>query len=414
MAITLGIFLATYLAMALGRLPGFRVDRTGAALLGGIAMLVFEKIDSQAAWMAIDFPTIALLFGLMIVSGAFSVSGFYAWVAVRAGTLDLSPRALLAVMIVTSGVLSSLLTNDVVVVAMVPLLVSLCQARGLNPTPFLLGFAFAANAGSAGTIIGSPQNMIIAEGLHLSFVGFMKGALLPAVLSLPVIWVVLVALYRHRWQATGAAGGAAGTGAAAAEPPPPLDLAETAKATLVTIAVIAAFSLTDWPRHLVALAAAAVLLLNRRIAASNVMKHVDGDLLILLGGLFVVNAAFAATGLPQRAIAELLARGFDLLHPLTLLAVSGVISDVVGNNPAVMLLVPYVSGANPELAGAAMALGTGLASNVVVFGSLAGIIAAEQAAKAGAPISLAEFSIAGLPVSLATLAIGAAWLLVLA
>ena len=410
MAITLGIFLATYLAMALGRLPGFRVDRTGAALLGGIAMLVFEKIGSQAAWAAIDFPTVALLFGLMIVSGAFSVSGFYAWVAVRAGTLDLSPRALLAVMIVTSGVLSSLLTNDVIVVAMVPLLVSLCQARGLNPTPFLLGFAFAANAGSAGTILGSPQNMIIAEGLHLSFVGFMKAALVPAVLSLPVIWAVLAVLYRDRWQATGARA----TTPDAAETPPPLDIGETIKATLVTIAVIAAFSLTDWPRHLVALAAAAVLLLNRRIAASNVMKHVDGDLLILLGGLFVVNAAFATTGLPQAAIAQLVARGVDLLHPMTLLVVIGILSDIVGNNPAVMLIVPYVTGANPELAGAALALGTGLASNVVVFGSLAGIIAAEEAGKAGAPISLSEFSIAGLPVSLATMAIAAAWLVVLA
>lgn len=410
MAITLGIFLATYLAMALGRLPGFRVDRTGAALLGGIAMLVFGKISSEAAWAAIDFPTIALLFGLMIVSGAFSVSGFYAWVAVRAATLDLSPRALLAVMIATSGVLSSLLTNDVVVVAMVPLLVSLCQARGLNPTPFLLGFAFAANAGSAGTIIGSPQNMIIAEGLHLSFVGFMKGALVPALLSLPVIWAVLVVLYRHRWQANGGPAGAAGP----AEAPPPLDMAETAKAALVTVAVVAAFSLTDWPRHLVALAAAAVLLLNRRIAASNVMKHVDGDLLILLGGLFVVNAAFATTGLPQRAMTDLVAAGVDLLHPMTLLVVIGVLSDIVGNNPAVMLVVPYVTSANPELAGAALALGTGLASNVVVFGSLAGIIASEEAAKAGAPISLAEFSIAGLPVSLATMAIAAAWLLILA
>ncbi|MCA0303051.1 MAG: transporter [Proteobacteria bacterium] len=410
MAITLGIFLATYLAMALGRLPGFRVDRTGAALLGGIAMLVFGKISSQAAWAAIDFPTIALLFGLMIVSGAFSVSGFYAWVAVRAATLDLSPRALLAVMIVTSGVLSSLLTNDVVVVAMVPLLVSLCQARGLNPTPFLLGFAFAANAGSAGTIIGSPQNMIIAEGLHLSFVGFMKGALVPAILSLPVIWAVLIVLYRHRWQANGGPAGAAGP----AEAPPPLDMAETAKAALVTVAVVAAFSLTDWPRHLVALAAAAVLLLNRRIAASNVMKHVDGDLLILLGGLFVVNAAFATTGLPQRAMTDLVAAGVDLLHPMTLLVVIGVLSDIVGNNPAVMLVVPYVTSANPELAGAALALGTGLASNVVVFGSLAGIIASEEAAKAGAPISLSEFSIAGLPVSLATMAIAAAWLLILA
>ena len=407
MAVTFAIFLATYLAMALGRLPGFRVDRTGAALLGGIAMLVFEKIDSQAAWQSIDFPTIALLFGLMIVSGAFSVSGFYAWVALRAGDLKVGPAGLLAVMIVTSGVLSSLLTNDVVVVAMVPLLVNICQARRLNPTPFLLGFAFAANAGSAGTVIGSPQNMIIAEGLHLSFVGFMKGALLPALLSLPVIWLVLVALYRSRWQAKGAA-------AAPAAEPPPLDIPETIKATLVTAAVIAAFVFTDWPRHLVALGAAAVLLLNRRISAANVMKQVDGDLLILLGGLFVVNAAFAATGLPQRAIADMMARGIDLLHPLTLLGVISVLSDIVGNNPAVMLLVPYVTGANAELAGAAMALGTGLASNVVVFGSLAGIIAAEQAAKAGAPISLSEFSLAGIPVSLVTLAIGAAWVLLLA
>ena len=95
----------------------------------------------------------------------------------------------------------------------------------------------------------------------------------------------------------------------------------------------------------------------------------------VLGGLFVVNAAFATTGLPQRAITDLMARGFDLMHPMTLLVVSGVISDIVGNNPAVMLLVPYVTGADPLLAGAAMALGTGLASNVVVFGSLAGIIA---------------------------------------
>jgi len=119
-------------------------------------------------------------------------------------SLDSGPSPdtdLLAVMIAMSGIFSAILTNDVVVVAMVPLLVHLCQARGLNPVPFLLGFAFAANGGSAGTIIGSPQNMIVAEALHLSFLRFMKGAMLPALLSLPVIWVVMVVLYRGRWTA---------------------------------------------------------------------------------------------------------------------------------------------------------------------------------------------------------------------
>lgn len=407
MALILAVFLATYVAMAAGRLPGFRVDRTGAALLGAIAMLVFEKITPADAWQAVSFQTIALLFGLMIVSASFSVSGFYAWIAARAALLDIGPSALLAVLIVTSGVLSSILTNDVVVVAMVPLLVQLCQARGLNPTPFLLGFAFAANAGSAGTIIGSPQNIIIAEGLHLSFLGFMKAALVPAVLSLPVIWGVLVVLYRRHWTATSAASDL---------PPtvlPEVDRGETIKGAVVTALVVAAFCFTDWSRSQVALAAAAVLLLNRRIASSNVLKHVDGDLFLLLGGLFIVNAALANTGLPQAVIADLAARGIELQHPLTLLAVVGVLSDIVGNNPAVLLVVPYLQSANPELAGAALALGTGLASNVVVFGSLAGIIVAEQAAQKGVPISLAEFSRAGVPVSLLTMLIAAGWILLL-
>jgi Na+/H+ antiporter NhaD/arsenite permease-like protein len=410
MTLTVAIFLATYVAMAVGRLPGFRVDRTGAALLGAIAMLVFEKIDTNAAWASVSFPTMALLFGLMIVSGAFSVSGFYGWLAARTAALQLGPARLLAVMIVTSGLLSSILTNDVVVVAMVPLLVQLCQARRLNTTPFLLGFAFAANSGAAGTIIGSPQNMIIAQGLDLSFVGLMRAAMLPSLLSLVVIWGVLVLLYRKRWMADGAAPASA----AAVPPQMPLDRIEVAKAAIVTALVVAAFCLTDWPRELIALAAGAALLLNRRIASADVMNHVDGDLFILLGGLFVVNAAFASTGIPQRAIADLTQWGLDLRHPVVLLFGSGVLSDIVGNNPAVLLLMPYLQGGDPEQTGAAMALGTAMASNVVVFGSLAGIIVVEQAARRGAPVSLAEFSRAGVPVSLISMLVAAGWLLLLA
>ena len=176
---TLLLFIIVYVAMGLGHIPGFRVDRTGAAMIGAIALVVAGKIAPQAAWDAINYQTIGMLFGLMVVSAALVVSGFYAWTAHRVASLGVSPPALLAILVTVSGILSSLLTNDVVMVAMTPLLVSISLARGLNPVPFLLAFCFAANTGSAGTIIGSPQNMIAAQGLKLSFNGFLEIAGIP-------------------------------------------------------------------------------------------------------------------------------------------------------------------------------------------------------------------------------------------
>jgi Na+/H+ antiporter NhaD/arsenite permease-like protein len=407
MDITLLVFLAVYVAMGFGHLPGFKVDRSGAAVIGALAMVAVGRIGPQAAWEAIDYRTVGLLFGLMVVSAAFVVSGFYAWTAERVATLDVRPPVLLAILIVVAGALSALLTNDVVVVAMVPLLVAITLSRGLNPVPFLLAFCFAANTGSAGTIIGSPQNMIAAQQLELSFTGYLRVAGLPALASLPIVWAVLALLYRNRWHLPASTAPKPATVAT----PLAVDHWETAKAALVTFAVVVAFVFSDWPRELIALGAAAVLLINRRIASSDMMKHVDGNLLLLLMGLFVVNAAMAETHLPQRLLADLRGAGFDLHQPLWLFLVVSALSNIVGNNPAVMLLVPYLGSAgDPEALGAALALGTGFSSNLIVFGSLAGIIVVEEAAKQGVKISFGEFSRAGLPVALACMALAAAWI----
>ena len=266
-----------------------------------------------------------------------------------------------------------------VVVAMTPLLVSVTLSRGLNPVPFLLAFCFAANTGSAGTIIGSPQNMIAAQGLGLSFTGFLRVAALPALVSLPLVWGVVALLYRNRWQAAPAP-----RRRPRAAPPVAVDRWETAKAAAVTLAVVLAFVFSAWPRELIALSAAALLLLNRRISSTDLLAHVDGNLLLLLMGLFVVNAALAATGLPQRLLADLRGAGARPRAPLWLLLVACVLSNVVGNNPAVMLIVPYLgAGGDRDALGAALALGTGFSSNLVVFGSLAGIIVVEEAARRG-------------------------------
>ncbi len=407
--LTLGIFILVYVAMGFGTLPGFKVDRTGAAIVGALAMLAVGSITSKAGWEAIDYRTIGLLFGLMVVSGAFAVSGFYAWTAERVAGLPVSPPLLLAVLIGVGGLLSALLTNDVVVVAMTPLLVSLTLARGLNPVPFLLAFCFAANTGSAGTLIGSPQNMIVAQGLGLSFNGFLKVALLPALISLPIVWGVLVLMYRGRWQLA----------AAPTHDGPPeatveevrFDTHETIKATVIAVGVIVAFVFSHWPRELIALSAAGLLLLSRKTPSSETLKHVDGTLLLLIMGLFVVNAGFAATGLPQKILEGLSDAGINLNDPFSLFLVSSVLSDIVGNNPTVMLLVPYLHpGDGANALGAALALGTGFSGNLIIFGSLAGIIVVEQAASCGIKITFGEFARAGVPVVLATMALAAVWI----
>ncbi len=402
---TLIIFLLVYLAMALGKWPGVKVDRTGAALIGALAMVIFGSISGKAAWDSISYSTLGLLFGLMVVSGAFSVSGFYQWAAASVAKLNVSPPKLLAILIIVSGLLSSVLTNDVVVVAMIPLLISLTLARGLNPIPFVLGFCFAANTGSAGTLIGSPQNMIIAQQLNLSFIDLIKVAGIPSILSLLIVWASISVLYKNKWLLNKPKATNSST------PMITLNKLETVKAAIVTLFVITAFILNIWPQAAVALTAAAILLINRQVSSNDVLKEVDYNLLILIVSLFVVNAAMANTGLPQTLLADLKHIGLNLNDPISLFFSSAILSNIVGNNPAVMLLTPYLhTGAESDILGAALVLGTGFSSNLIVFGSLAGIIAVEQSARYGVAISFTEFAKAGIPVAILCLGMGALWI----
>lgn len=414
MDITLALFILVYIAMGVGHLPGFQVDRTGAALVGAMLLIVFGRITPTQAWASIDVNTIGLLFGLMVVSAAFVVGGFYDWTARKVGGRKVGPNALLGLLIAVGGVLSALLTNDVVVVAMTPVLCAIALARKLNPVPFLLGFCFATNVGSTATLIGSPQNMIIAQALNISFTDFSSITLVPSIIGLFLIWLVLVVCYRGRWVLESASPPvASGT-----QPPltstAPLDTMETVKAGVITLALIAAFIFTDWPHMLIALAGASILLLNRKISSGDMLVHVDGNLLLLLMGLFVVNAAMAATGLPQTLLGDIKNAGIDLYAPVPMLLISGVLSNIVGNSPAVMLLAPFLSGAaQTETLGAAIALGTGFSSNAIVFGSLAGIIVVEQARAQGVKISFGEFLRGGLPVTLASTLLAVGWILYL-
>ena len=411
MDVTLAIFILVYICMGVGHLPDFQLDRTGAALVGAMLLIVLGRLTPAAAWGAIDYNAIGLLFGLMVVASSFGAAGFYGWVAQVTGAARVGPQALLAILIAVSGALSALLTNDVVAVAMTPVLTRVCLARRLNPVPFLLGLCFAAKVGSVATIIGAPKNMIAAETLNLSFTGYMAVAALPAVAGLPVVWLVLVALYRRRWALASTPSQAASD---AADAPAALDRGETAKAAIVTTAIIIAFVATDLPHMTIALCGASVILVSRRVSSKRLLGSVDGSLLLLIIGLYVVNAALVATGLPERMIAQLRMSGFDLHSPMQMLVAMSVLSNIVGSNPAVMLAAPFLKGAaHPEVLGAAIVLGAGFSTAAVIFGSLAGIIIVEEASRRGINIGFMEFSIAGVPTAVLCLLLAAGWILYL-
>src|SRR6187549_1097640 len=196
---TLVIFGLVYLGMILGEIPPLALDRTGVALLGAIAVVAVGREPLDGAWSGVDMPTLHLLFAMMVISAQFRLAGFYTHVSRRLVAADVSPPRLLALVVGLTGLLSAVLTNDIVCLAMAPVLVEGCARRGLDPVPFLLALACAANVGSAATLIGNPQNILIGQTLRLSFTGYLIDAGVPVLLGLGATWAVIAFQFRGRW-----------------------------------------------------------------------------------------------------------------------------------------------------------------------------------------------------------------------
>lgn len=396
--LVLTVFGLVYLGMILGRLPGLALDRTGLALLGAIALLAGGRLSLDQALAAVDLPTLALLFGLMVVSAQFRLGGFYSRLTARLAAARLPPPVLLALLMAVAGLLSALLANDIVCLAMTPVLVSGCLRRGLDPAPFALALAVAANIGSAATLIGNPQNMLIGQVLGLSFAGYLATAIVPTILGLTAAWAVVAGLHRGRWWAQ-----TAGRAVEAPEFSP----WQSGKGLIILTALVAAFLWGAWPRELAALIAAGLLLTSRHMRSRQMLGLVDWQLLVLFAGLFVVNHALQASGAPERALAWLQAQGLDLTQPRWLFAATVLLSNLVSNVPAVMLLLPAAGQAQ---AGTLLALASTLAGNLILVGSIANLIVVDQAALLGVHIGWRQHARVGVPVTLASLGLAAAWL----
>jgi Na+/H+ antiporter NhaD/arsenite permease-like protein len=398
--LVLVVFAAVYLGMAIGRWPGLKVDRTGIALLGAIVLYGSGALDGAAVLAAIDFPTLVVLFGLMILSAQFAVCGFYDWCSARIATAAGAPWALLAITVAAAGILSAVLANDVVVFAMTPMLCAGLKRRGLDPRPFVIALAGGANAGSAATIIGNPQNILIGEVGRLDFWPFLVACAPPALAGLASVFLVVWWRWRERLELKESRSDRPAA--------PDLDRPGLAKAAFATFLLLLLFA-TPLPHVEGVLLVAGGLLISRRLATRTMLGLVDWHLLVLFGGLFVVTAALAQTGLPEDALGWLEARGLQpeslaVLAPLTLFG-----ANTIGNVPLVVLLlsvVPVMS----EGAYYALAVLSTLAGNLFVVGSLANIIAIERARDAGVVVTFADHARCGVPMTLVSFLLALGWL----
>jgi Na+/H+ antiporter NhaD/arsenite permease-like protein len=396
------IFGLTYLGLALGKIPGLRIDRAGIALVGAAVMMACGVLSMHDAARAVDYETIVLLFGMMVVVSYLRLAGFFALATERIAARFSGPLTLLAVTISLSGVLSAFLVNDVVCVALTPLVLHLCQRLRRPPIPYLVGLATASNVGSVATITGNPQNIIIGSLSQIPYLRFAARLAPIALIGLALNFAVVAIVYRKVLSDAGRV---------------PLQADESLrprvhrvlliKSVTVTLVTVGLF-FAGKPIALVALIAAGVLLLGR-VRPEKVFRSVDWPLLVMFAGLFVVVHAFEANVVQTWGLEQCHAL---LESPVVLVSgLSVLLSNLVSNVPAVLLFKPLMEVMpQKELAWLALAMSSTLAGNLTVLGSVANLIVVENARRAGTELSFLEYLKVGVPLTILTTLVGVAWL----
>ena len=391
------IFLATYAVVAVGRVPKLHIDRAGAAFLGAALMVAAGVLTLDDAYRAIDFDTLVLLLGMMVIVANLRLAGFFglvtAWVVRRAG----HPVPLLAGIILTSGVLSAVLVNDTVCIVLTPLVLAIVLHLKRNPVPYAIATALASNVGSTATITGNPQNMIIGSLSHIPY-GRFAAALTPvAAIGLVLTLAVVTLIWRREFFTRDRL---------QAEPPPArVNRALLIKTLVVTTAVMAAFFAGTRPA-LAALVGGAVLLPSRRVKVRRIYAEIDWTLLLMFAGLFVVVA-----GLEHAVLTPALIARIDLSATPVLAVATAVLSNLVSNVPAVLVLKPFIAALpDPTRAWLVTAMAATLAGNFTILGSVANLIVVQRARAQGVQIGFWAYFAAGAPLTLLTILAGVLWL----
>jgi Na+/H+ antiporter NhaD/arsenite permease-like protein len=398
--ITLLIVTLTYIGIALGELQPLRANRTTLTLMGVGALLIFRQITFDQIGGFLNLDTLVLLFGMMIVNANLQLAGFFRLAASAILRWTNGPRSLLALEIIIVGILSALFLNDTICLMLTPLILDITLLTKRNPIPYLIALATASNIGSVATLTGNPQNMIIGLASHISYLDFALALTPVALLGMGGIWLVLVLFYPGEFQP--------GSFEAGQLPEPRVFRPLLYKSLLVVGGLLIAF-MVGVPIAEAAFIAGCILLMTRRVKPSKVFVAVDTDLLLFFAALFIVSGALESSGLMAPIFAS--ARAWVDGGAGTLSAIAVVLSNLVSNVPAVLLLKPLIATlSNPRAGWLTLAAASTLGGNLTLLGSVANLIVAEIAAKHGVKLTFWEYTKPGFVITLISLALGVGWI----
>jgi len=403
--VILTIFAATYLGIAVGRVPGLKLNRVGIALLGAIAMMIFGDVTTADVISYVNWPTVFLLFGFFVISAQLRLSGFYDWVAGGISARLGNPARFLLILMMVTGGLSAFLNHDIVCYVFAPIAGAALLRKQINPVPFLIALAISSNIGAAATLIGNPQNMMISAVAHLDFGRYILWTCVPVTFAMAAAYGIIWQLSRKNLQL------AVSPQNELNHQTYPFNRAHTIKGIIIFVAVIGLF-FTPLPKEIVVLAAAGIHLASTKFRTDDLLGLVEWPILVLFMGLFVVAGAFQSTGCGDQAAQWLARGGIDLNSPMTLALTTAGLSNLINNSAAVMLLVKVVN-LSPVTA-YVLALANSFGGSLIILGSVSNIIVVQQARAMGIRISFRDFARLGIPVTLAALAGLLAWIALVA
>ncbi|BAU11565.1 arsenical pump membrane protein [Leptolyngbya sp. NIES-3755] len=382
-----------YFGLALGYLPGLRMTRASIALVSAGLLIALKVLTLQQAWDAIDSQTIVFLLSSMIVNASLAQAGFFQIAIARLLSLTRSPFGLMVMLTVGSGILSAVVLNDTIALIFTPLILDLTSTLGLNPIPYLLAMAGATNLGSVATLSGNPQNILIGSFSKISYLDFAR-SLLPIAIAGLIIQIGLIWLLYPEVRSTTPL-------EAFSLPKPRIYKPLLIKTVVITAALFIAFIL-GFPLAESALFAASLLLISRRIKPDRLLQPIDWNLLMMFSGLFILTKATQ-----QLNLTAPLTNAIDT--PEKLIGITAILSNLVSNVPAVLLIHPLIQQSDTQ-SWLRLAASSTLAGNLTFFGSVANLIMIEAANRLGYRLSFFEHLRFGVPLTLITLLLTYLWI----
>ena len=414
MALAVGIF-----ALALAAIASERVDRTKVALLGAALVVVTQTIEQEQAIEAVDFNTIGLLAGMMLMVKLTETTGVYTWLAIRAGQLSQGqPLAIVVALSVTTAVLSAFLDNLTTILLMVPITFLLADALDIDPLPLVIIEVIASNIGGTATLIGDPPNIIIAGATDLSFGAFIVNLAPIAALAFVVVTAALYLLYRPQLQVAPKARQRVMQLDAARSIEDADELRRTMPILVGTIVVFFAHKALGLEPATVALAGATTMLLVSRQPLEKALAGIEWPTLFFFMGLFVMVGALEETGAIKEVADGIgnLTGGSRSAELMGILWASAIGSGIVDNIPFTATMIPVVEelqagqGDGDDAYWWALALGACFGGNATLIAAAANVAAAGMAARAGQPIGFLQFLKVGLPATALSLVLATAYI----